>query len=514
MTSALETPTPRLAEPIPGLTSNQRRRWLALVVLCVGQLMIVLDVTVVNVALPVMQRDLHFSQASLAWVINGYLISFGGLLMLAGRLGDVFGRRRLFLGGLTAFTTASLLCGLSNSQALLIGARFLQGAGAAVIASMVLGILVTLFESARDRALATSIYAFVASAGGSIGLLVGGVLTEALSWHWIFFINLPIGIAAGVLAAMLIPEQPGIGVRQRLDLGGALLITAAPSLFVYTILQAADQGWATARTAALGGAALILFAAFLLLESRIRDPLIPLRVFRSRTVAGANLIRALFAVGLFGVFFLGALYMQRVLGYSAVGTGLAFLPNNLTVGLFSLVLTRRVVARYGARTTLIAGLLLVAAALGLFSRVPVQGSYVVDVLPVMLLIGAGAGLIFMPSVNLAMAGAGPRDSGILSGLTNVSLQLGAAIGVAVLASVSTSRTNARLVDGASQSVALTAGYHAGLLIAMGCLIVAAAGAALLLRPATPSAGVRMLVRRLIISLLGWRSGGSVATEWD
>ena len=493
--------------------SASRRRWLALVVLCVGQLMIVLDVTVVNVALPVVQRDLRFSPASLAWVVNGYLIAFGGLLMLAGRLGDLLGRRRLFLGGLAVFTAASFLCGASGSQEMLIAARFLQGAGAAVIAAMVLGILVTLFPEPRERTLATSVYAFVASAGGSIGLLAGGVLTEALNWHWIFFINLPIGIGAGVLGTWLIPDQPGIGLRQRIDVLGAALITAGPALLVYTTLQAADQGWATQRTAVLGAGSAALLTAFVAVESRTADPLIPLRLFRSRTIAGANLVRALFAVGLFGIFFLGALYMQRVLGYSSVATGLAFLPNNLTVGVFSLFLTRRIVARFGAKATLVTGLLLVAAALGLFSRTPVNGSFVVDILPVMLLTGAGAGLIFMPSVNLAMADAGPRDSGILSGLTNVSLQLGAAVGVAVLASVSSSRTSALLREGATSGVALTSGYRLGLLIAMGCLLAAALTAGILFAPRTPARGLRVVARRAMPQWL-WGGRTAVAADWE
>jgi EmrB/QacA subfamily drug resistance transporter len=444
-----------------------------LVVLCVGQLMIVLDGTVVNVALPSIQRDLHFSQASLAWVINGYLITFGGLLLLAGRFGDVLGRRRVFITGLGVFTLASLLCGLASTEEWLIAARFFQGVGAAIVSAMVLGILVTLFPERQNMARAMSVYAFVASAGGSIGLLVGGLLTEMISWHWIFFINLPIGIAAMLLGWLLIPDHRGIGMRHGVDVTGALLVTAAPSLAVYTILEASSQGWTSVRTLASGAAAILIAIGFVVFESRISNPLVPLRIFRSRNVVGANLVRALFPMGLFGSFFLGALYLQQVRGYSALLTGVAFLPQNVLVSLFSLFLTTRLLARFGAKATLLPGLVLVAGGLLLFSRAPVAGNYVTDVLPAMLLIGTGAGLFFMPSVSLAMAGASPQDSGLVSGFTNVTLQMGAALGVAILASVSTARTNSLIGSGAATNAALTSGYHLAFLVAAGCIAAAA-----------------------------------------
>ena len=462
-------------------TAASRRRWAALVVLCVGQLMIVLDVTVVNVALPTIQRELHFSQASLAWVVNAYLLTFGGLLLLAGRLGDLVGRKRIFVAGIAAFSVASLLCGLADTEALLITARFVQGAAAAFMAAMILGIVVTMFPDPRERGTAMGVYAFVASSGGSIGLLVGGVLTEALNWHWIFFINIPIGVAALLFALTLIDDTPGLGFRHGVDVGGAVLAVAAPTVAVWTIVKASEWGWGSPKTIGFGAVAIALIGAFLLLEARIRYPLMPLSTFRSRTRAVANGTRALFAVGLFGAFFMGALYLQRVLGYSAIDVGLSFLPLNLTIGVFSLGITARVMARIGAKRTLIPGLVLAAVALVLFSRMPVHGSYVANVLPGMLVFGFGAGLSFAPGVALAMAEAGPSDSGVASGLANVTLQLGAALGLAVLASVSELRTSHLLGGGASTASALTAGYHIAFLIGAGCVTVGVLLASFLLR---------------------------------
>ncbi|MGH2347325.1 MAG: MFS transporter, partial [Chloroflexota bacterium] len=361
--------------------ADNRRRWVAVIVLCLGQLMLTLDATVANVALPAIQKDLHFSQSSLAWVVNSYLITFGGLLLLAGRLGDLLGRRRVFLAGLAVFTFASLLCGLASSQELLIGARSLQGVAAACTSAMILGILVTIFADPQERAKAMGIYAFVAVSGGSIGLLAGGALTQALSWHWIFFINIPIGIAALVLGALLIPSHQGIGLHQGVDILGALLVTATPALVVYAVIQASDNGWGSVRTTSLGAVAGVLALGFARLESRIDDPLVPLRVFRSRGVVGANLVRALLAFAMFGMFFLGALYMQHVLGYGALQTGFAFLPMTGIVAVFSLFVTRRLMARLGARTTLIAGLTLNAAGNLLFAHASVGSSYLTEVLP-------------------------------------------------------------------------------------------------------------------------------------
>jgi EmrB/QacA subfamily drug resistance transporter len=464
---------------------QRRRRWLALIVLCAGQLMIVLDVTVVNVALPTIQRELGFSQASLAWVVNAYLLTFGGLMLLAGRFGDLVGRKRIFISGVAAFSVASLLCGIANSEALLIAARFVQGAAAAFMASMILGILVTMFPDPRERGSAMGVYAFVASSGGSIGLLLGGVLTESLSWHWIFFINLPIGVAVLFLGLALIDDSRGLGFRHGVDLAGALLAVVAPTTAVYTIVKASEWGWGSGRTIGFGTVAVALALAFLAVEARVRNPLMPLRIFRSRTRNVANGVRALFAVGMFGAFFMGALYFQHVLGYSAIVTGLAFMPLNVLIGVFSLGLTARIMARIGLKATFIPGLTLVAVSLLLFARMPVNGSYLTDVLPAMLLFGFGAGLAFAPGVSLAMADAGPSDSGVASGLANVTLQLGAALGLAVLASVSTIRTNHLLAGGASRPAALTGGYHLAFLIGAACLATGIVIAAVLLRP-TPA----------------------------
>jgi EmrB/QacA subfamily drug resistance transporter len=468
-------------EPIGSAQVADRRRWLALVVLCVGQLMIVLDATVVNVALPTIQRDLGFSQSSLAWVINAYLITFGGLLLLAGRLGDLIGPKRIFITGLAVFTAASAFCGLSQSQAELIVARFVQGAGAAIVAATILGILVTLFPEPREKAKAMGVYAFVASAGGSIGLLAGGVLTQALSWHWIFFINLPIGCGALIFGVTLIPAHKGTGTHDGVDVLGAVMVTVAVMLLVYAIVKASDYGWESPHTLVVGLAALVILGAFVRLEARLSHPLVPLRMFRSRNLTGATLVRVLFPVGMFGQFFLGALYLQHVLGYSAITTGLAFMPMNLAVGLFSLTIAARIMTRVGAKATLMPGLVFIAAGLALFSRVPVHGSYLVDVLPGMALFGIGAGLAFTPSIALAMADAAPADTGLASGLANVSMQMGAAVGIAVLASISTSRTKSLSAAGVGRDAALAGGYRLGYLIAAGCIVAAFVLAGLVLK---------------------------------
>ncbi len=463
---------------------NSNSRWVALVVLCVGMLMIVLDVTVVNVALPSIQSELHFSQSSLAWVVNAYLIAFGGLLLLAGRLGDLLSRRGVFLAGLGVFTGASLVCGLAGSQAVLVAARFVQGIGGAMTSAVILGMIVTMFPEPREQAKAIGVYAFVASAGGSIGLLVGGALTQAIDWHWIFFVNVPIGIVTAVLARRLLKPDAGIGLERGADIPGAALITGALMLAVYTIVKpAADYGWGSGRTLLLGAAALALLTGFVVRESRAANPLVPLRIFRSRNLSGANAIQALTVAGMFGMFFTGSLYLRRVLGYDALQIGLAFMPTTLLMGGLSIRYSERLITRFGARGTLIPGLVLMAAGLLLFTRSPVHASYVTDVLPTLLLLGAGVGVSFAALMTLAMSGAAPSEAGLASGLVNTTAQVGGALGLAVLNTLAATRTHHLLAHGTSTAGALTGGYHLAYLVAGGLVIVALAIAAVILQPA-------------------------------
>ena len=460
-----------------------RRRWIALVVLCAGFLMIILDQTIVNVALPSIQTDLHFSQSALAWVVNAYLIAFGGLLLLVGRLGDLIGRRRIFLAGLTVFTTASLLCGLADDQGLLIGARFVQGVGGAMTSAVILGMIVTMFPRPSEQAKAIGVYSFVAAAGGAIGLLAGGVITQAINWHWIFFVNLPIGVATGILATRLLPDDTGIGLENGADAPGALLLVASLMLAVYTIVEAGHYGWGSAHTLGFGAVAVGLLASFIVRQATAAQPLIPLRVFRSRTVTVANLMQVLMVAGMFGMFFLGALYLQRVLRYDAVEVGLAFLPVAVGIAALSLRLTARLMMRFGAKPTLLAGLALVAAGLVVFRSAPVNAAYVTDLLPVMLLLGVGAGLVFPALMTLAMSAATPEDSGLASGLVNTTQQVGGALGLAVLATLATTRTGILQAHGSSTAAALTGGYHLAFTIAAVLLLSAIAIGLVLLRPA-------------------------------
>lgn len=466
-------------------SAAERNRWLALYVLCAAVLMIVLDGTIVNVALPSIQDDLGFSQSDLAWVVNAYMIPFGGLLLLAGRLGDLVGQRRIFLAGLAVFTFASLLCAVAQSQAMLVGARFVQGAGGALASAVVLGMIVTMFPEPRKQAKAIGVYGFVASAGGSIGLLAGGILTEAISWHWIFIINLPIGAAVTLLALRLVENRQGIGLAQGADFPGAALVTASLMLGVFTILQITEWGWTDTRTLLLGALAVALLAAFVGRQARIANPLMPLRLFRSRNVAGANALQALLVAGMFGMFFLGALYMQRVLGYSPLEVGLAFLPASLVMGLLSLGFSERLIMRFGPRRTLIPGVTAVVAALLLFARTPVDGRFVVDLLPPFMLIAVGVGTSFPAVMTLAMSGATPSDSGLASGLVNTSMQVGGAVGLAVLATLSTNRTESMQASGSSLAEALVSGFHLAYLVGAALAAVAVAIAIFVLRNPEP-----------------------------
>src|SRR4051812_5840042 len=453
--------------------ATDRSRWIALYVLCVGMLMIVLDATVVNVALPSIQNDLHFSQSSLAWVVNAYLIAFGGLLLLAGRLGDLISRRGLFLAGLGVFTLASLACGLAQSQEMLVGARFVQGVGGAMTSAVILGMIVTMFPEPREQAKAIGVYSFVAATGGSVGLLAGGVLTQSINWHWIFFVNIPIGIATAWLAMRVLEKDRGAGFGRGADVLGAVLITAALMLLVYTIVKpAAEDGWGAGRTLGLGAAALVLLAAFLVREATARNPLIPLRIFRSRNVAAANAIQALVVAGMFGMFFLGALYLQRVLGYDPLEIGLAFLPTTIVMGTLSLRYSERLIMRFGPRATLVPGMAVIGAGMVLFARGPGAGGYLIGVLPALLLVGRGGGLGFPSLVKLAHSGATPSDAGLASGLVNTTVQVGGALGLAVLATLSATRTHDLHATGSSLASALTGGYHLAFLVGAGLVVVA------------------------------------------
>jgi EmrB/QacA subfamily drug resistance transporter len=470
---------------LPAMAADERRRWLALYVLCVGMLMIVLDATIVNVALPTIQEDLGFSQNDLAWVVNAYLIAFGGLLLLSGRIGDLIGQRRIFLIGLGVFTGASLLCALAQSQGVLIGARFVQGVGGALTSAVILGMIVTMFPEAREQAKAIGAYTFVAVAGGSIGLLLGGVLTETINWHWIFFVNIPIGVATALAAIRLVPDREGIGLTAGADIPGAVLLTGGLMLFVYTILGVADEGWGSGQTLLLGAISIGLLIAFVARQARVANPLIPLRLFRSQQVSGANLVQALLVVGMFAMFFLGALYMQRILGYDALQVGLAYLPLTIVMGTMSFRFTGQLNLKYGPEATLVPAMIFVVAGLLWLARTPIDANYVFDLLPSMILIGLGAGLGFPSLMTLAMSGVTESDSGLASGLVNTSVQVGGAIGLAILATFATERTEGLLSDGEPAAEALNSGFHLAYLIGAGLVLVAIAVAFTTLRARIP-----------------------------
>jgi len=469
------------------MTMDTRRRWWALVVLCLGDLMIVLDTTIVNVALPSIREDLGFTETSLAWVVNAYLLTFGGFLLLGGRLGDLYGHRRLFLAGLALFTGASLACGVAGSQEFLIGARAVQGLGGAIVAAVALSLIMTLFTEPAERAKAMGVIGFVAAGGGSIGVLLGGVLTDAISWHWIFLVNVPIGIAVFVLSLFLLPGGGGRALEGRLDVGGAITVTASLMLAVYAIVNGNQVGWTSPRTVAMLAAAGALMVVFLAIESNVRAPLVPLGLFRLRNVATANVVGVLWAAAMFAWFFLSALYLQLVLGYSPLQVGLAFLPANLIMGAFSIGLSARLVMRFGIKPPLVTGMLLVGAGLALFARAPVDGSFVVDVLPSMVILGIGVGMAMNPVLLAAMSDVRQEEAGLASGVVNTAFLMGGALGLAVLASLAASRTDSLAAAGASELAALTGGYHLAFVVGATFAVVAAAIGAALLRPGTAAA---------------------------
>ena len=468
-------------------SADNRKRWWALMVLCLGVLMIVLDTTIVNVALPSIRTDLGFSETSLVWVVNAYMLTFGGFLLLGGRLGDLYGHRKLFLAGIVLFTLASLGCGLAQSQGMLIAARAVQGLGGAVVSAVALSLIMNLFPDAEGRAKAMGVYGFVCAAGGSIGVLLGGLLTGTMGWHWIFLVNLPIGVAVYALCLMLIAAGRG-QAGQKLDLGGAFTVTTSLMLAVYAVVNGNQAGWTSTQTLGLLGAAAVLLALFLFIESRVKSPLMPLALFKLRNVATANVAGVLWAAAMFAWFFISALYMQLVLEYTPLQVGLAFLPANLIMAALSLGASAKIVMRYGFRLPLAAGLGLAAAGLALFARAPVDGTFVIDVLPGMTLLGLGAGIALNPMLMSAMSDVDPGDSGLASGAVNTSFMMGGALGLAVLASVAAARTEALQAAGAAQAAALTGGYH--LAFAVGALFaLAAAGlGAWFMRDATGRVG--------------------------
>ena len=470
------------------MTMDNRTRWFALYVLCLASLMIVLDATIVNVALPSIRKDLGFSQTSLAWVVNAYLLTYGGCLLLGGRLGDLFGHRRLFLTGISLFTLASLACGLATSQGFLIAARSVQGVGGAIASAVSLSLMMTLFTEPADRAKAMGVFGFVAAGGGSIGVTLGGILTDSLDWHWIFLVNFPIGLLVVALSLKLLPAARVEGAAVKLDVAGAITVTSALMLAVYAIVNGNQAGWTSTQTLGLLAVSAGLLALFLVIESRVESPLMPLRLFRLRNLATSNVVGILWAASMFAWFFLSALYMQLVLGYTPLEVGLAFLPSNLIMGVFSLGLSAKLVMRFGIRRPLAIGLLIAAAGMVLFVRAPVDGSFVSDVLPSMILLGLGAGMAFNPVLLAAMSDVDQSEAGLASGVVNTSFMMGGALGLAVLASLAQSRTESLRASGDDVLTALTGGYHAAFLLGAVFAAAAAALGGLVLSPGSQYAG--------------------------
>ena len=451
---------------------DSRNRWLALLVLCLGDLMIVLDGTIVNVALPSIREDLGFSETSLAWVVNAYLLTFGGFLLLGGRLGDLFGQRRMFLAGIALFTAASLACGLASSQEFLVAARAVQGFGGALVSAVALALTMTLFTDQGERAKAMGIFGFVLSGGGTAGVLLGGVLTDLLDWHWIFLVNLPVGVLVYVLSLRLLPSTPGVSAGARLDVAGAVTVTGSLILAVYAIVNGNETGWTAPETVGLLAAAAALMVAFVVIEARVPSPLMPLGILRIRNVWTANVMGVLMAAGMFAWFFFSALYLQQLLGYTPLEVGLAYLPAMVLWGVSSLFISSRLVIRFGIKTPVVGGLACMVLGLLLFARTPVDGNVLIDVLPGTLAIGLGAGVAFNPLLLAAMSDVKPDESGLASGIVNTAFMMGGALGLAILASLAASRTDSLLASGDGELAALNGGYHLAFLV--GALFTAGA----------------------------------------
>jgi EmrB/QacA subfamily drug resistance transporter len=469
------------------VTLDVRTRWLALYVLCLGDLMIVLDGTIVNVALPSIRDDLGFTQTSLAWVVNAYLLTFGGFLLLGGRLGDLFGHRRLFLIGIALFTFASLACGIASSQEFLVGARAVQGIGGAVVSAVALSLLMTMFTETADRAKAMGVFGFVLSGGGVAGVLLGGILTDLLDWHWIFLVNLPVGILVFALSLRLLPAGRGPAAGGRVDIAGAVTVTTSLILAVYAIVNGNQEGWTSAQTLGLLGASAVLMAVFLIIEARISSPLMPLGLFRNRNVTAANVVGVLMAAGMFAYFFFSALYLQLVLEYSPLEVGLAYLPGTVVWGASSFLLSDRLVMRYGIRKPLLTGLVLMGVALVLLARTPVDGSWAIDILPATIAVGLGAGIAFNPLLLAAMSGVAPDQAGLASGVVNTAFMMGGAVGLAILASLADRRSESLLASGEGALAALNGGYHVAFLVGAVFVVASAVVAGALLRVEQPAA---------------------------
>ena len=476
-----------MSQALSATLQSDRRRWFALVVVCLAMLMNALDATVVNVALPRIQQDLHFSQASLAWVLDAYMLSYAGLLLMAGRLGDLIGRKRIFIVGLLVFTGASAVCGFAGSEAVLIAARFVQGIGAALSSSVILAIIATEFPDAHERAKAMSAYIFVAVGGGSIGLLAGGVLTQAVNWHWIFFINLPIGAIAMVLGLWLVKENEGIGIGKGVDVLGSVLVTAGLMAGVYAVVTSTTYGWGSAHTLGVGVAAIALIAGFLFVESRVANPIMPLRILSVRGLASSSLVRGFMFTGMYGCFFIGALYLQHVLHYSALKTGLAFMPMTVVVAGLSTGLTARLVRRFGARATALPAIACAAVGLALLSQAGEHTGYFPLLFVAFVLLGVGMGAASVPLLTLAMSEVPPRDAGLASGIVNVSMQVAGALGVAVLGTISADRTKSLSVHGEAVARALTGGYHLAFVVSAALVVVGLLVAAIAMRKRQPQA---------------------------
>jgi EmrB/QacA subfamily drug resistance transporter len=460
-------------------------------IVCLAQLMIVLDVTIVNVALPSIQHDLHFSQSNLTWVVNAFLVTFGSLLLLAGRLGDLAGRKRVFLAGLVTFTAASLLCGIAPSQSALIAARFVQGVGAAAQASVILAIIITEFPRPSERARAMSAYVFVSVAGGSLGLLAGGILTQALSWHWVFFVNLPIGLATFVLGQRFIQADRGLGLEHGVDWIGSILVTASLMGVIYAIIQATTHGWISAQVLGVGAVAALLMAAFVALETRIENPILPMRILRLEGLVKASLVRGFLVTGMYSTFFLGSLYLEHVRHYSAVQTGAAFLPWTITVAILSQGITARLVNRFGPVRVLTAGMVSAVVGLLLFSTVGPSTAFFPTIFFACFALGLGIGSAFMPLLTIAMADVPAADSGLGSGITNVSQQISGALGLAVLSTIAANRTKGLLSTHEGLTSSLLGGYHLAFLVGAATITAGIVLAFALLRPRRAQSGLKL-----------------------